>query len=281
MIWAHLIFWLVTFWCHTGAYSPFRSRFVDPPLICMITLGFEIYIGLMIQFHCVLILRGASIKSLSQIHIFWYSRDSRTKLSQAHGFSHHHFSGVRIKSFTHPYGVILGLSGQIGYIWCHTGAYFPHSAVEAIVLSQILYSFHPSAEIYCICLTDRYSCDFCRDELSVEHDVRVLFALLAMTFQWIVTLRLRRRDLVGSVVRLCSQSIWLSGLASGASFEAHGVSFRPFQRIEICSGMPHWGIFHPFIIPSQFGVQSHRSFTIYDIQSHHVTLSVRRSEPLL
>ena len=78
--------------------------------------------------------------------------------------------------------------------------------MEAIVLSQILYSFHPSAEIYCICLTDCYSCDFRRDELSVEHDVQVLFALLAMTFQWIVTLRLRRRDLVGSVVSLCSQS---------------------------------------------------------------------------
>ena len=41
----------------------------------------------------------------------------------------------------------------------------------------------------------------------MEHDIRVLIALLAMTFQWIVTLRLRRRDLVGSLVRLCSQSI--------------------------------------------------------------------------
>ena len=153
--------------------------------------------------------------------------------------------------------------------------------MEVIIPSRFCYSFHYSVERYCTCFTGHYSCAFRRDELSVEHDVRVLFALLAMTFQWIVTLRLRRRDLVGSVVRLCSQSIWLSGLASGASFEAHGVSFRPFQRIEICSGMPHWGIFHPFIIPSQFGVQSHRSFTIYDIQSHHVTLSVRRSEPLL
>ena len=88
----------------------------------------------------------------------------------------------------------------------------------------------------------------------MEHDVRVSIALLAMTFQWMVTLRLRCRDLVGSVGRLCSQLICLSRLASEASFEAHGVFFRPFQWIEICSGMPHWGIFPPIIISLQFGV---------------------------
>ena len=75
------------------------------------------------------------------------------------------------------------------------------------VISHIRYSFHHSARIYCIRLTSRHSCDFRQDVLSVEHDVRVLITLLAMTFQWIVTLRLRRRDLVGSLVRLCSQSI--------------------------------------------------------------------------
>ena len=35
------------------------------------------------------------------------------------------------------------------------------------------------------------------------------------------------------------------------------------------------------IVSLQFGVQSHHSSTVYVIQSHHVTLSVRRSEPLL
>ena len=40
-----------------------------------------------------------------------------------------------------PHGVILELSWQIGYIWCHTRAYFPPLAVEAIVLAHICYSF--------------------------------------------------------------------------------------------------------------------------------------------
>ena len=43
---------------------------------------------------------------------------------------------------------------------------------------------------------------------------------------------------------------------SGASFETHGVSFRPFQWIESCDNTPHWDIF-PFIISLQLGFQSH------------------------
>ena len=35
------------------------------------------------------------------------------------------------------------------------------------------------------------------------------------------------------------------------------------------------------LITSQLDVQSHHSFVVYDTQSHHVTLSARRSEPLL
>ena len=34
--------------------------------------------------------------------------------------------------------------------------------------------------------------------------------------------------------------------------------------------MPHWGVF-PHIVSLQSGVRSRRSFTVYDIQSHHVT----------
>ena len=183
IIWDHLIFWLVTFLCHTRAYSPFLLRFVDPPLIWMITLGFEIHIRLMTRFHCVLILQGASLESFSQIHVFWYSRDSLTKLSQARGFPHHHFSGVHVRSFVHPHGVILELSRQIGYIWCHTGAYFPPLAMKIIIPSQIYYNFHYSAKRYCICITSHYSCAFHRDELSMEHDVRVLIVPLARTIQ--------------------------------------------------------------------------------------------------
>ena len=37
-------------------------------------------------------------------------------------------------------------------------------AMEMIVLSQIFYSFHHSAERCCICFTGHYSCDFHRDE---------------------------------------------------------------------------------------------------------------------
>ena len=150
--------------------------------------------------------------------------------------------------------------------------------MEVIVLSQICYSFHHWAEIYCHCLTGRYSWDFRRDELSVEHDVRVLITLLAMTLQWIVTLRLRPHDLVGRVVRLCLQSIWLSRLASGASFETRRVSFSHSHWIEACDGMLHWSIFpfHHFLAVWRsellfihgFGVQGHHHFPVWRLESH-------------
>ena len=183
MIWAHLIFRPITFWCHTGAYYPFRLGFVDSHLICVIIPGYEIHVRSMIWFHFVLTLWGASLKSFSQVHTLWYSHDSRTGLSHVPGFSRRHFSGVQVRSFVRPHGVILELSGQIRYIWCHTGAYFPTLAMEMIILSQICYSFHYSIEIYCICFTGHYSCAFRRDELSVEHDVRVLIAPLARTIR--------------------------------------------------------------------------------------------------
>ena len=61
---------LSRFLCHTRAYSSFWLGFVDSPLICMIIPGYEIHIGLMIRFHCVLILCEASLEPFSQIHIF-------------------------------------------------------------------------------------------------------------------------------------------------------------------------------------------------------------------
>ena len=53
--------------------------------------------------------------------------------------------------------------------------------------------------------------------------------------------------------------IWSPRLASRASFETHGVSFRSFQGIEICGSMLYWGIFPLFITSShlQLGIQSH------------------------
>ena len=51
----------------------------------------------------------------------------------------------------------------------------------------------------------------------------------------------------------------------------------------------HTGTYFPLIVSLQSGVQRHRSFTVYDVQSHHVTFfsfgvqshfsSCRRSEP--
>ena len=103
VIWSHLVFLTYhTFDAILGHIPPFWSRFVDPPLICMITLGFEIHIRLMIWFHFVLILRGDFLESFSQIHIVWYSRDSWTELSHMPRFPRHHFSGVHIRSFVHP-----------------------------------------------------------------------------------------------------------------------------------------------------------------------------------
>ena len=140
-----------------GHIPPFRLRCGGPPLICMIIPGYEIHARLTIRFHFVPILRGASLESFSQILTLWYSRGSWTKLCRVSGFPRHHFSGVHIRSFAHPHGIILRLPGQIRYIWCHTGAYFPHLAMEAIVLSHIRYSSHHSVEIYCIHLDDHYS----------------------------------------------------------------------------------------------------------------------------
>ena len=62
-------------------------------------------------------------ESFSQAHIFRYCHDSWVELLQVHRFPHHHFSGVHVRSFMHPHGVIFELLGQIGYIWFHTGAY--------------------------------------------------------------------------------------------------------------------------------------------------------------
>ncbi|RVW37075.1 hypothetical protein CK203_084563 [Vitis vinifera] len=84
-------------------------------------------------------------------------------IREVRGFPLHPFNEVHVRSFVRPHGVTLELSGQI--------------------------SFYPSTGIYCICLTDRYSCDFRRDELSVEHDVRVWITPLARTIQWIVMSR--------------------------------------------------------------------------------------------
>ena len=176
--------------CHTGAYFPFRSRFVDlhgfawPSPVARYTSGgwFNFILSWFSD--------GAFLGSFSQAHTSWRCCDFWIELFRVHWFPHHHFSRVHVKSFIHSYGIILELSRQMGYIWCHTGAYFSPLAMEMSILSQICYCFHHSAERYRICFTSDYSCAFHQDELSAEHDVWVLIVLLAMTLQWVVILRL-------------------------------------------------------------------------------------------
>ena len=150
----------------------------------MITLDFEIHIRLMIRFNCVMILRGAFLESFSQIHVFWYSYDSWTKLSQARGFLRHHFSRVHLRSFVRPHGIILNLSGPTRYVWRYTGAYFSHSAAETIVLSQICYNFSSLGwEILYLLCWSLFLCFF-----------------IETGFQWSMTFRLFSWDFVGLFV---------------------------------------------------------------------------------
>ena len=223
--WFELIWFfdMLHFRHHTGAYSPFRSRCGDPPLICMIIPSYEIHVRLLIRFHFVLILQGASLESFSQILTLWYNRCSWTKLCRVLGFPRHHFSGVRVRPFTHPHDVVLGSSRHIGYIWCHTGAYFPHLAMEAIVLSHIRYSFHHSAEIYCIRLIDHYSWALHRYELSAEHCSRLVESLSAISsglrfaaachtgaypHLWVHRMFCRSFSLLSLFLDFCESSYW-------------------------------------------------------------------------
>ena len=70
------------------------------------------------------------------------------ELSQAHRLPYHPFNGVHVRSFIHPHGVILELSGQTKCTSCYTRAYFPSLAVEMMVFSQVYYSLHYSTKGY-------------------------------------------------------------------------------------------------------------------------------------
>ena len=147
----------------------------------MIIPSCEIHIRRMIWFHFVLILWWSLFLSHlvrlilpDVVVIFWI------ELFRVHWFPHHHFSGVHVRSFIHPRGVILELSGQTGYIWCHTRAYFPPPVVEVMIFSQICYSLQRSVERYFIFFTGHCSCDYRWDEPSARHDLRVLTVSLCM-----------------------------------------------------------------------------------------------------
>ena len=135
MIWAYLIFRLVTFSMPHWGVSPVSVEICRSPTNLhdhprfWNTHRVDDLISLCSN-------TPWSLSWVSQsIHVFWYSHDPWTELPQARGFSLHPFPGVRVRSFVRPHGVTLELSGQIRYIWCHTGAYFLHLDMEMIVLS--------------------------------------------------------------------------------------------------------------------------------------------------
>ena len=124
MIWAHLIFRHVTFSMPHWGILPILIEIYRSPLVYMIIHGYEIHARLMFDFI-----------------LFWYSEEPllshsarffdivvipRGNYFRCLDFPRHHFRGVHIRSITRPIGVILGSSGQIGYIWCHTRAYCLH-----------------------------------------------------------------------------------------------------------------------------------------------------------
>ena len=169
--------------CHTRAYSPSRSRFVDLHGFAWLSIVMRYMSDWWFDFILSRFSGGAFIESFSQAHTSWRCCDLWIKLFQVHWFLHHCFSRVHVRSFIHPHGVILELSGQTEYIRCHIGAYFSPPVVEVMVFSQICYSLHRSAKRYFICFTGHYSCDFRWDEPSARHDLRVLTASLSMIFQ--------------------------------------------------------------------------------------------------
>ena len=169
--------------CHTGAYLPFWSRFVDLWGFTFSSPIARYTLGGWLDFIFSWFSDGAFLESFSQAHTSWRCCDFWIKLFWVHWFPHHHFSEVHVRSFIHPHGVILELSGQTEYIRCHIEAYFSPPVVEVMVFSQICYSLHRSAKKYFICFTGHYSCDFRWDEPSARHDLRVLTASLSMIFQ--------------------------------------------------------------------------------------------------
>ena len=110
-------------WCCVGAYFRFQPRFVDPYWFAWLSPITRYALGWWFDFVLSWFSIGAFLESFCQAYTFWYSRDPWVELIQAHRSSHLHFSGVHVISLTHPHGITLELSGQIEYIWCHTGAY--------------------------------------------------------------------------------------------------------------------------------------------------------------
>ncbi|RVW23334.1 hypothetical protein CK203_100947 [Vitis vinifera] len=203
-------------------------------------------------------------------------------IREVRGFPLHPFNEVHVRSFVRPHGVTLELSGQI--------------------------SFYPSTGIYCICLTDRYSCDFRRDELSVEHDVRILLAEHYELEEFdLLQHSDRPRDFIRRVERLyfrVTVLVLAFRAIIGHQFDVQSQPMLVFPFGVQSRSPPSFGIQSHL---SSFGVQSHYPFPawlseppclfVYDVQSRlsqhdipkpsfhfgvqSIVVSFWRSEPLI
>ena len=231
-------------WCHTGAYFSFRLRFADSTYLrdC---LQLRDMWGLMIWFHFVMTLRQTFpwvVLSSSHFPMLVWFLDGVVS-----------GSWILASSFCQSTYQIFYASPS-SYSWVikidrvHLMPYwgiFPHLAMEMTVLitnllqlsslgREILYLLYGSLFWWCSSRwafngARRSGCDcltIC--DSSVDCCIEIMVVTLSYHF-------------FGD--SLVDHSVLSFRLASGASFETHGVSFRPFQWIESYGDMLHWAIF--------------------------------------
>ena len=147
-------------WCHTGAYFHFGwDLWISIDLHDRPHLRHTRWVDDLFSFYDDSLVKSL-LESFSQPHTLWYCLDFVMELSQTPTLPYHHFSGVHVRSFIHPFGVILELSGQTKCTSCYIRACFPLLVVKMIVFSQIYYDFHYSAEGCLLTLVCHYFSDF-------------------------------------------------------------------------------------------------------------------------
>ena len=102
MIWCHLIFQPTTHLMLYWGIFPFWLRFVDLHWFAWSSPVMRCTSGWWFVFILSWLSSGALLESFSQVHTFWYYRDSLMELSQAHRLPYHHFNGVHVRSLIHP-----------------------------------------------------------------------------------------------------------------------------------------------------------------------------------
>ena len=158
------------------------------------------------------------------------------------------------------------------------------SRVTISVEHNVLVFYYPTSQDYSVdCYVEIVVC------LLPNYSLR-LYRIIRSGWRWILPAEHyeleefgllwhsdRPCDFIEQVIRLCSPSTRSFWLASRASFGTHGVSSRPFRLVEGCSSMLHWGISPSSSFPCNPGIQHHRTFSVYGIQSH--PFPAWRSEP--